>query len=313
MKDKGSFCMNIDIFANNLIKKMKIEKKSTNTIKSYNRTYKSFMEFCKQHYKQLSFNNIKEDDIYAFISYKSETMNKQGDISTSTSNSLVSHLKKLFKHIERNSDELFDFDKIFEDIKIHQPERKPKGLDEEQYVKLINYLESMKLIETYTNYRNIVLAKLMLFGGLRASEAISISLDNIDIADEALYKINFKGKGNKKRLSYINKDYLEDELETLQNTFNIKTSLPIALTQNNKVMDRTQLSKMMNSIYKKANIKATGLHILRHTFAKKLLDKGISIVVVQSLLGHNSIQTTSIYTNPTENIIKNELLKDKYE
>lgn len=305
-----NFNINLEKYIKGLNNKMKIEKKSKNTIEAYNRTYQSFLEFSKQYEKKLSFENIKEDDIYAFIFYKSDTMNKQGDISISSTNSIISHLKKLFKHIERNSDSLYDFDKVFDDIKLKQPNRVPKGLSEEEVCKLENHLEHMKLNETLLIFRNIILIKFMLYGALRATEATNIKLsDIIELDNEDLYKISFLGKGNKVSSTYIKKDLIEDELTTLVDVFNINQDMPIALTSTGKKMDRIQLSKMVNSIYVKAGLKRTGLHILRHTSAKRLINKGVPITVVQSLLNHSSIQTTGIYANPTENIIKKALIK----
>lgn len=310
-----TFCQQIEIYTKSLHTKLKIEKKSKNTISSYMQTYKSFIEFCKQHYKELSFQNLREDDIYAFIEYKSATMNKQGDVATSTANAIISHLKRLFKHIERNAENgLYDFDKVFEDIKLKQPKRVPKGIGERDLKKILTFLESLKAKETFTNFRNILLFKLMLFAGLRASEAVSLKLSNLR-REESLYKISFKGKGDKERTSYIKIDIIEDELETLNQTFGLQEHEFISKTRSGSVMDRVQLSKMVNSIYKRAGVKTSGVHVLRHTAAKSLLASGVSIVVVQSLLGHSSIQTTSIYANPTQDIVKRELslcLKEKH-
>lgn len=306
-----TFCQQIEIYTKSLHTKLKIEKKSKNTISSYMQTYKSFVEFCKQHYKELSFQNLREDDVYAFIEYKSATMNKQGDVATSTANAIISHLKRLFKHIERNAENgLYDFDKVFEDIKLKQPKRAPKGIDEVDLKKLLTYLENLKAKETFTNFRNILLFKLMLFAGLRASEAVSLKLSNFS-REESLYKISFKGKGDKERTSYIKIDIIEDEIEMLRNVFGLQEDGYISKTRPGSRMDRIQLSKMVNSIYRRAGVKASGVHVLRHTAAKSLLADGVSIVVVQSLLGHSSIQTTSIYANPTEDIVKRELMLNK--
>lgn len=303
-----TFCQQIEIYTKSLHTKLKIEKKSKNTISSYMQTYKSFIEFCKQHYKELSFQNLREDDIYAFIEYKSATMNKQGDVATSTANAIISHLKRLFKHIERNAENgLYDFDKVFEDIKLKQPKRVPKGIGERDLKKILTFLESLKAKETFTNFRNILLFKLMLFAGLRASEAVSLKLSNLR-REESLYKISFKGKGDKERTSYIKIDIIEDEIEMLRNVFGLLDDEYISKTRSGSRMDRIQLSKMVNSVYRRAGIKASGVHVLRHTAAKSLLASGVSIVVVQSLLGHSSIQTTSIYANPTEDIVKRELM-----
>lgn len=303
---ENTFCKQIDAFAKSFNTKMRIEKKSKNTIEAYSRTYRDFILFCQQHYKELTFKNIREEDIYAFIEYKSDTMQKQGDLSVSSTNAIISHLKRLFKHIERNSDELYDFDKVFQDIKLKQPKRVPKGLTEKEVEKLLNYLEKMKSADTFIAIRNVTLIKIILFGGLRASEAVSIKLSNIELQN-GLYKISFKGKGDKNRVTYIHQELLEDELTTLQQDHKLQNDEYIAKTSGENRMDRIQLSKMINSVFVRAGLQPKGIHILRHTAAKRLLSKGVSIVVVQSILGHSSIQTTSIYANPTEDIVRREI------
>lgn len=305
-----TFCQQIEIYTKSLHTKLKIEKKSKNTISSYMQTYKSFVEFCKQHYKELSFQNLREDDIYAFIEYKSATMNKQGDVATSTANAIISHLKRLFKHIERNAENgLYDFDKVFEDIKLKQPKRVPKGIDEADLKKLLTYLENLKAKETFIVFRNIMLFKLMLFGGLRASEAVSIKLSNINLTEEGdLYKITFKGKGDKNRFTYIDTNVLDDEISTLSNVFELQKDEFISKTSSGMQMDRVQLSKTVNSIYKNAGVNVSSTHILRHTAAKNWIKNGMDITTVQNLLGHSSIQTTSIYINPTEDMVKKQMV-----
>jgi len=146
----------------------------------------------------------------------------------------------------------------------------------------------------------------MLYGGLRASETLSITLDNISVARNNLYKISFKGKGDKERITYIKCDYIYEEIEIFKDEYMIGSNI-IAITQSGKVMCRHSLARMVNSIYKKLGIKASGVHVLRHTAAKSLVNAGVSIVVVQSILGHSSLNTTAIYANPTQQILEDAL------
>ena len=73
-------------------------------------------------------------------------------------------------------------------------------------------------------------------------------------------------------------------------------------------MDGSQIYRMLKSIYNKLNIKAN-VHDLRHTFAKSLSYKNIDISVIKELLGHSSIQTTAIYTNPSRKRIKSAVIE----
>jgi len=291
--------VSLEKFIKTLNIKMKTEGNSKNTITSYNHTYKTFVEFSKQHYKKLTFSNLREDNIYEYIQYRTDTMDKQGELSSSSINSLVAHLKRLFTHIERNSDALLDFDKVFADIKVKKIKRIPKGLSSEEIDKLMILAKEYQNSNDFIKIRNIILLKLMLLGGLRASEALTIKISDFK-RNENLYKISFFGKGTKIRTTFVK----YNDFSVLINEYKKVSQYDlVATTSNGNIMDRFQLTSAIKNLYKISKIKVSGLHILRHTAAKTLLDNNVSIVAVQSLLGHSSIETTSIYANPTEDII----------
>jgi len=73
-------------------------------------------------------------------------------------------------------------------------------------------------------------------------------------------------------------------------------------------MDGSQIYRLLNNVYKKIGIHYSGAHILRHTFAKTMLAKDVNIVTVKELLGHASIQTTMIYTNPNQKEVQRAYL-----
>jgi len=288
--------------------KLKNNNASENTRVSYARTYKFFMLFCEEHYKELTLENIREDDIYAFLEYKSENLDKQGDISISSSNSYISHLKKLFHHIARNSSEEISFEKLFEDIKLKSTPKIPKGINEKDFARIVSCANELSEKGDFVSVRNALLIKVLGFAGLRASEAISISLSSFSMKEQSgLYKIVFIGKGNKNRTSFIKMDVVNKELSTLKEIHKLDENSLIAVSKNNKTMSRIALNKMVNSFYRRCGVSVSGVHILRHTAAKNLLAAGVSIAVVQSILGHSSIQTTSIYANPNEEIVEKEL------
>lgn len=292
-------------YVKSLNTKMKIENKSEHTIKSYNYTYNSFFEFLKEHDIEISLLDISEGDIYAFFEFKSD---KKGmEISNATSNAILSHLKKLFGHIERNArSESFDFRRVFEDIKIKTVRKKPKGLSVKEQQALLLYLdkELKSNPNNFLHLRNSFLIKLMLFGGLRVSEALSISLDDLKEGDGLLYEIEFTGKGNKERFTVIDKFLIGKEVKILKEITDLEQSEPVAVTNDKKNrIKRENFYTIVNRIYERAGLDCSGLHVLRHTFAKNLIDNDKPITILQSLLGHSSLQTTSIYTNPTREMV----------
>lgn len=300
------FCKEIELYIKQLERKLKIEEKSLNTIETYMRTYKSFISFCEDYEKEITFENIKEDDIYAFLEYKSETLNKQGTISNATSNAYVIHLKKLFGFIERNNDKLYNFDKVFQDIKLKKPQSKPQGLSEEEQNKLLSTIENEKMDKKcFTTFRDALIVKTMLFAGLRVSEMLSLRYVDYKLEEERdkVYTITVKGKGNKVRTIYISRININDDLEELLKIKSIDDF--VCLSSNNNIINRANVDKIIKGFCRRAKIKEYSSHKLRHTFAKNFLRNKGNIVHLKELLGHSDIKTTMIYANPHQKDIKN--------
>lgn len=284
------------------ITNLKITNKSKNTIDSYKNTINSFIMFIKDSFDDFKIKSIKKSTLIDFLEYKNEKLNKQGEISPNTKKLLLMHLKSFFKHIEdENYEMMYDFRRLF-DINIKVPKRVPKGLTEIEKSDLLNYLYKLNMnSENIVDYRNSLIIKMFLYCGLRKSEMISLKVSDF-VEEDDIYTIFVIGKGDKEREVFIKKDYITLELEELKS----KGFIHICETSSKKLMDGSQVYRMLQSIYLKLNIKAS-VHDLRHTFAKTLAYKDVDITIIKELLGHSSIQTTSIYANPTRKRIKSVL------
>ena len=201
---------------------------------------------------------------------------------------------------------MYDFRNLL-NIKIKIPKKEPKSLTEADQVKLLNTLEIMKLEDDYTTVRNILIIKLLFLIGLRRDEVNNIDINDFkqDIIDgiEVGYSLKVTGKGTKERILYIKNEVIEYEIEEFKE---VMISNFICTTKTGKLMDGSQIYRMIKSFYKKANIneKEYDVHSLRHTFATNLIIKGVDISVLQVLLGHSDIKTTTIYTQLRQEAIK---------
>ena len=159
--------------------------------------------------------------------------------------------------------------------------------------------------------RNKLILELLLASGLRVSELVNIKLEDIDINNKSIRVV---GKGSKERIVYFNlhtetslKDYLyKSRSKLLKN----KKSNYLFINNKSTKLTREGVFEIINKIATKANIKHhLSPHVLRHTFATFLLNEGADIRSVQTLLGHESLSTTQIYTHITSDALKSEYLK----
>jgi len=185
------------------------------------------------------------------------------------------------------------------------------------------------------NGTHLLMAKLLYGAGLRLMECIRLRIQDIDFGQNKLFIRGGKGGKDRTTLLPLNiKDTLEAHIENvihlhhkdLEAGFG-KVYLPLALTRkfpNAALETRWQyvfpakkrsidprsgqemrhhvlesgLQKAVKSAVERAEIlKRVGCHTLRHSFATHLLENGVNIRVLQTVLGHANVKTTEIYTH----------------
>jgi site-specific recombinase XerD len=131
--------------------------------------------------------------------------------------------------------------------------------------------------------------------GLRISEAIHLEIGSVDRANQVLRII---GKGDKERLVLLPQPVL-DEFGTVWRTHrNPRWLFPNR--RGDGPLDRHVLSHTFAAAADAAGLRhGVTSHALRHSYATRLIENGVDIRVVQILLGHTRIATTTIYTHLT--------------
>lgn len=290
---------NINIYFKHFLKELELTNKSKKTITMYQIIIRSFKNFLDDYEKQVNSENIKKIDILAFLEYKTNTLNKQGDFSNKSKKLYITVLKKFFTFINENFDEKLPISEVF-NFKIQDPKRTPKGIEKEDLQKIKNYVNSLNL-NKFEELRISTILKILMYSGCRCAELREITTDSFTSIDDELFNITVIGKGSKERNLYIPKHIITQEL-SMYKQLNIKY---IAISKNKKRLDNSQIYRLLNTMFKLLNLDYSGVHIFRHTFAKTMLHNGTSINIVKELMGHSSIATTSIYTNPSKKDIEN--------
>lgn len=156
-------------------------------------------------------------------------------------------------------------------------------------------------LKTPFDYRNKAMLELMYGTGLRVSELINLTINDIDITN---CSIKIFGKGNKERIVPIGEYciyYLNIYLNVRDLLLKKSTSDKLFLNNHGKGMTRQGFFKNLKAI-----LKAKGLncevspHTLRHSFATHLLERGADLRSIQEMLGHADIATTRIYTHKSD-------------
>lgn len=267
-----------------------------NSIASYILDIYKYLEFL-EHTGISNLEKIGNEDIYKYLEYL--------DTNRYSIYSVVRKISsiKSFHHF------LFKNYKI-EDVslKIDPPRFYPK-LPNILTIEEVDMLLDMKL-ETAFDYRNKAMIELMYATGLRVSELVNLEVSNVDMENGF---VRCYGKGGKERiipigevaLKYL-KIYLTEYRDSLKKTYFCDK---LFLNNHGKKLTRQGFFIILKEIAKERGIdKNITPHMLRHSFATHLLNNGADLRSIQVMLGHSNLSTTQIYTN-----VSNEVLKENYE
>lgn len=163
--------------------------------------------------------------------------------------------------------------------------RLPKVLNHSDCIRLINVVE-------HPVYRNCL--NLMYSCGLRLGEAVRIEVSHID---KSTGNLTIIGKRNYQRLVPIPPTTLQALREIWKIHKNKRYLFPNRYGKNH-VSDCT-VRVAFNHARTSVGINDATPHILRHSFATRLLENGVDTRIVQMLLGHTSIRSTEVYTHLT--------------
>ena len=235
-------------------------------------------------------------DIALFLSQRYE----QG-ISARSSARILSSLRRFYTYLLRENHINTDPTALIDTPHIGRP--LPISLSEHDIELLLSAPEPSSILGS----RDIAMLEMLYATGLRVSELVSLTTDQINLR---LGVLRITGKGNKERLTPVGEQAMDCLEEYMQHSrkalLSERPSNVIFVTNRGAGMTRQAFWHIIKRYAKKAGItKELSPHTLRHAFATHLLNHGADLRVVQLLLGHSDLSTTQIYTH-----IANERLKE---
>lgn len=270
---------------------------SKNTQLAYSNDLDKYKEYLEKN-DIFKIEEIKKEDIFSFLEYLKKKNLKPQSIAH-----YLTSIKNYHKFLLQN--EYLDKD-IAESIERPKLVKKlPNTLTVEEVDKLLD-------IRTVTpfDYRNKCMLELLYGTGLRISELLSLTINDIDTINCTIRCI---GKGNKERIVPIN-DYvikaLNSYLEVRPALLKNKNTKELFLNSRGEKLSREGFFKELKKILLKKGLNPNvSPHTLRHSFATHLLEYGADLRVIQEMLGHSDVSTTRIYTHITNQKVAQDYKK----
>lgn len=259
------------------------------TVKAYRRDISSLLAFLKG--ENISLYSLELKDISLFL-----TSLYNSNLSKRSVRRMLSSYRQFYNYLIRYHD--FSFNPF---LLVFSPKTEEKIPDFLSFDDMCRFLDANNKREDYLKDRDQAILELTFASGLRASEIISLKVDDISFQERML---NIIGKGNKQRrvpFSVTARDSIVKYLQSLRPVLlkeGVKDNGYVFLNSKGRKLTERGLEYIVDKASFKSGFNLhIHPHMLRHSFATTMINNGVDIKVIQKLLGHESIKTTSIYTH----------------
>lgn len=270
---------------------LKFEKRySQHTCKSYLNDLNQFQLYVEETFGELALVHVKANMVKSWIVNLMDN-----NFSPTTINrklvSLNSFYNFLIKEDKINSNPVNNIRGL------KTAKRITKYLEEEEILKLLN---DYKFEDSFIGIRDNLILEMLYGTGIRLSELINLKTETIDL-DPLLLKV--LGKRNKERLIPINislKNQILKYLEIRKETFglNVNDNKLLYLTEKGNQIYPMLVYRVVKKYIDHCTSKTkVSPHVLRHSFATHLINRGADINAIKELLGHSNLAATQIYTH----------------
>lgn len=183
----------------------------------------------------------------------------------------------------------------------------PSYMNEDEVRRFLNGIDCFPFKHESLGARNRLLLKIIIYTGIRVSEALNLKIKDI-MLDGEFFIIQVRGKGNKPRVVMIKAKNIDYDFSSWINSRpnEVQDDL-VFCNQKGKNLTQAYVSRIVEQVLLTNGIRKekNGAHMLRHSFATLLYQKSQDLVLVQEALGHASLDTSRIYTHFDKQKLKN--------
>lgn len=273
---------------------------SPNTIRSYEDDLHQFLTFLASHHVG-SFSDVSKNDLRSFLGSLLD-----GGLSRKSVARKIACLRSFFRYAKRHG--ITAKNPTLTLISPKLEKRLPSFLDESSMTKMFDGLDTA----TPAGRKQAAILELFYSTGMRLSELVNLDVSDIDVA-QGVVKVT--GKGSKQRIIPVGRhalraveSYLRDRLRLLTQRGLASDESALFITAKGERTYPEAVRRMVKkAIGQVSELEKKSPHVLRHTFATHLLNRGADLRAVKELLGHESLSTTQVYTH-----VSTEQLKKVY-
>ena len=263
---------------------------SPHTVRSYKNDLDQFFTYLSVNEMSSDPAEITSHQVRAWIVSLMEN-----NISASSVHRKISCLRVFFRYLRK--EDIIKNDPLEKVVLPKRKKRLPQFVGEEA---LDSLLDNDNFDDDFNGIRNRIIIEMLYMTGMRRSEMINLKIADLDLS-EAVVKVT--GKRNKQRIIPLIKDFTKE----LENYIKIRSEISgsrneewfFITEKGNKLYDKYVYNIVKSYLSMVTTIEKKSPHVLRHTFATHMLNRGADLNAIKEFLGHANLSATQVYTHNT--------------
>lgn len=260
---------------------------SEHTLKAYEKDVRSYLQFWVA--EQISFEEVGHKQLRYYLSILMDS-----GLEASSINRILSSLRTYYKFLQRES--LYGANPTLLVKALKKPKKLPVVIQEDKLNQLLDHDHIFQ--DNFEGQRDRLIIELLFGTGMRLTELIQLQEKDIDYYNQT---IRILGKRNKERmvpmlphLKLLIEQYLK--LKKIENLDNNSLTLVVTI-KGKQAYPKLIYQVVIRYLSLITSQQKKSPHVLRHSFATALLNKGADLNAIKELLGHANLVATQVYTH----------------